>query len=211
MDRDAVWGHIHRQRRALAATLAELTDEEWQHESLCTGWTVHDVAAHVIVTPQTGLLDVLRMSPSMLRGYNRGIFVETKKLGRRMTSAEVLADYERYDGSRHHVPVTTHVEPLLDLLVHSQDIARPLGRRLDVHPEAAAVAADRARLLSPFFGTRRLVRGVRMVATDTAWARGHGPTLEGPVQELLMVLTGRAPYAGSLSGEGLERLATPAR
>jgi uncharacterized protein (TIGR03083 family) len=205
MDRDTVWRHVHEQRRALAGLLAGLDAEEWEHESLCPGWTVRDVAAHVISTPQIGLADVLRMTPLMLRGYNRAIFAETKRWGRAPIE-RILADYERLDGSRRHVPTTTHVEPLLDALVHSQDVARPLGRRLDVHPEAAVVAADRARLLSPVFGTRRLLKGVRMVATDVDWSRGRGPTLEGPAQELLMVCTGRAPYEGSLTGEGVALL-----
>lgn len=191
MDRDTVWRHIHDQRRALAGTLADLAPEEWEHESLCPGWTVRDVAAHVISTAHVGVVDLLRMAPSFRHGYNRAIFLETKKLGRAPV-VEILADYERYDGSRHHVATTTTLEPLLDALVHSQDVARPLGRRLDLHPQAAAIAADRARLLSPFFGTFRLVRSVRMVATDTDWTRGRGDrVVEAPMQELLMFVTGR--------------------
>ncbi len=48
MDRDTLWGHTHHERIALAATLRTLTPEQWEHDSLCEGWTVKDVAAHVI-------------------------------------------------------------------------------------------------------------------------------------------------------------------
>jgi uncharacterized protein (TIGR03083 family) len=205
MDKNTVWRHIHEQRAALAALLRTLTAEQWEHPTLCPGWTVRDVAAHLISTPQVGLVETLRMAPSMARGYNRAIFLDVKRRGQAPV-AEILQDFETYAGSRHHVPVTTHVEPMLDVLVHTQDIVRPLGLRHDMPPDAAAVAADRARLLSFLMGSRRIVRGVRMVATDTDWVRGHGPVVEGPVQELLMLCSGRAADASRLTGDGTGRL-----
>jgi hypothetical protein len=73
-------------------------------------------------------------------------------------------------------------------------------------PDAAARAADRCRTLSFLMGSRKVVRSVRMVATDIDWVRGSGPTVEGPMQELLMVCAGRARVATDLSGDGLEVL-----
>ena len=206
MDEDTVWRHIHQQRRALADQLSRLDEDQWQHDSLCAGWTVRDVAAHVISTPGIGWPEVLRLTPSIvLRGYNGAIFEDVRRRGRR-SPAEILADYERYDGSRHHVPTTTHVEPLVDVLVHTQDILRPLGIDHAMPPDAAAAAADRARLLAPLMGSRRLVRGVRMVADDVDWARGHGPVVGGPMQELLMLCCGRDARLEALTGDGCELL-----
>lgn len=196
MDKDTVWRHIHQQRRALADQLATLDDAQWEHPSLCEGWTVRDVAAHVISTPQTGWVEVARLAPSMLLGYNRAIFRATKKAGQ-ASPAEILADYEKYDGSRHHVPVTTHVEPLLDVLVHSQDILRPLGIEHAMPTDAAAFVADRAHRFAFFFGTTSTLRGLRLVATDTDWERGRGDLVEAPMQDLLMLVTGRASRVGS--------------
>jgi uncharacterized protein (TIGR03083 family) len=206
MDRDTVWRHIHHERAALAAVLRGLTPEEWETPSLCTGWTVRDVAAHVISTPQIGLRETLRMTPSLALGYNRAIFADTKRRGRAPV-ADILAAYERHAGSRHHVPLTTHVEPLLDVLVHTQDVVRPLGREHAAPPDAAVVAADRARLLAPLTGSRGVVRSVRMVATDADWDRGRGPVVTGPVEELLMRCTGRTPRWDRLDGPGADRLA----
>jgi hypothetical protein len=42
-----------------------------------------------------------------------------------------------------------------------------------------------------------------MVATDIDWARGRGPTLSGPMQELLMVCAGRSRVAVDLEGDGV--------
>ncbi|HET9420481.1 MAG TPA: maleylpyruvate isomerase family mycothiol-dependent enzyme [Nocardioides sp.] len=193
MDRDTLWGHTHRERTALAATLRTLTPEQWEHDSLCEGWTVKDVAAHVITThPQLGLAGTVGVFARNLgRGYNTMIFRETKRTSARKSTEDILQDFETYATSRRRVATTTTVEPLIDALVHHQDIIRPLGLRHDMDPEAAAVAADRLRTLAPLMGTRRFIKGVRMVATDIDWARGQGRVVEGPMQELLMLCSGR--------------------
>jgi uncharacterized protein (TIGR03083 family) len=205
MDRQTVWTHIHDERAALATTLASLSADQWERPSLCPGWTVRDVAAHVISNPQIRMRDLGGLFARNLgRGYNEMIFREVRRLGAEQAPDQILADFAAYADSRKHVPTTTVIEPLVDALVHHQDIVRPLGLSHDMRPEAAAVAADRCRLLSGLMGSRRIVRGVRMVATDVDWARGRGPTISGPMQELLMVCAGRSRAAVGLEGDGVE-------
>lgn len=207
MEKAELWRHIHAERAALARLLADLPDEDWSHDTLCPGWSVHDVAAHVISTPQIGWRDMGGLLARNLgRGYNTMIFREVKRMGARETRDSILSDFDRYATSTHHVPTTTSVEPLIDALLHHQDIVRPLGRTHEMPPVAAAVAADRVRRLAPLMGTGRLVRSVRMVATDIDWDRGKGPTISGPVQELLMLVSGRTPDPALVSGEGLATL-----
>ncbi|MDN5718134.1 MAG: maleylpyruvate isomerase family mycothiol-dependent enzyme, partial [Janibacter sp.] len=43
-----VWELVHAERAALADDLERLTDEQWREPSLCEGWSVHDVAAHLV-------------------------------------------------------------------------------------------------------------------------------------------------------------------
>ena len=205
MDIETLWGHIHRERRYLADVLKELSAEEWAHDSLCAGWTVQDVAAHIISSPQIRWRDFPAV---VIRGgfsYNRMIFREAKRLGQAPVE-HILADYATYDGSRHYPPMTSPVEPLTDILVHTQDILRPLGRHHDVPAAAAATAADRSRRLAMFLGSRRVVRSVRMIATDTDWDRGTGPVIEGPMLELLMLCAGRTGDPDRLSGVGIAAL-----
>ena len=207
MDKATIWQHIHEERRSLAATLAGLDAEQWEQPSLCEGWTVKEVAAHVIAHPQIGWAQMPGMVARNLgHGYNAMIFREVKRLGERSTKESILADFRTYDSSTRKVPTTTPVEPLIDALVHHQDILRPLGLRHERAPEAAAVAADRSRTLAFLSGSRAVVKGTRMVATDIDWSRGRGPTLTGPIQELLMVCMGRGRVAEGLSGEGTELL-----
>jgi uncharacterized protein (TIGR03083 family) len=203
MEREQVWDHTVAARRSLAATLASLTPEEWDHPSLCDGWRVRDVAAHVIMGPQLTWRRSAGLLPHLWRGYN-GM---NAHLGRHWGSrpvADILAQYEQYAGLRRGPAMVTYLEPLIDALVHTQDIVRPLGRRSEMPPEAAAVAAERARSLAFLMGpSTRAARRLRLVATDTDWSVGDGPTVAGRAGELLMLATGREPDWTQLTGEGV--------
>lgn len=200
MERSELWRHTHAERRVLACHLSQLSAEQWAGETLCEGWTVHDVAAHVISNPQLGWGSM----PGMLarnvgRGYNAMVFREVKRLGARVTRDQVLRDFQTYDGSTRHVPVTTRVEPLVDAILHAQDIYRPLGIEHSPAPEASALAADRCLLLGSMMGWRKGVAGRRLVATDTDWSHGRaqprGTTVEAPMLELLLLCSGRSSAA----------------
>ncbi|MBO0841574.1 MAG: maleylpyruvate isomerase family mycothiol-dependent enzyme [Nocardioides sp.] len=203
MDVDTLWKHIHHERRALADTLADLSAEEWENASACPGWRVRDVAAHVISHPQISwgslLGSLLRERPT---SFDTMILRDARRRGRAPVE-QILADYATYDGSRAHAPMTTPLEPLIDILVHSQDILRPLGRTHAMPVDAAAAAADRALTQGRFLGRPPGVQQVRMVATDTGWSHGDGPVVEGPIQELLLLCAGRTVPAARLAGSGV--------
>lgn len=59
---DAVWGGIDDQRTRTADLLEQLTAEQWEHPSLCRGWTVRHVAAHLTLQQQ-GVRDVAAFVP----------------------------------------------------------------------------------------------------------------------------------------------------
>ena len=213
MDRDQVWRHIDEQRAALADLLGTLGPDEWDQPSLCAGWRVRDVAAHVISSPQAGLGSV---SLALLRArgnFNRCMFNEARRAGACPT-AQIVADYRRYAGSRRRPPGTTYLDPLLDVLVHTQDIVIPLGRKHDMPPSAAGAAAGRVWGTSFPFRARRNLAGLRMVASDVQWSVGDGPAVRGPMASMLLVLTGRQAGAAGLTGDGVpllrERLAQSA-
>lgn len=208
VDKDQLWDIIVRERLALAAELGRLTEEEWATSSLCAGWSVKDVAAHVISSPQLTWSRTLRLAPAIARhGYNGMILRDGRRRGA-VPTAELLADYERWAPVRRGPASVTDVEPLIDILVHSQDILRPLGRRHAMPVETVPLAGRRARLLAGLMGGRA-VRRLRLVSTDTDWTVGpeHGPRVEGPAEELLMLLCGRPADLARLSGDGAASLA----
>jgi uncharacterized protein (TIGR03083 family) len=109
-------------------------------------------------------------------------------------------------GSRRRAPFISPIEPLLDVLVHGQDIAVPLGRERPVPPVPAAVAARRAWDMGFPFRARRRLAGLRLRATDGDLVLGEGAPVEGTTGDLLLLVTGRTATVDRLSGEGVQRL-----
>ena len=202
MEREEVWDVVVAERLALLGHLRELDAEEWDHPSLCEGWRVRDVAAHVISAPQVRWRETFKAMGGVWRGYNGMILHDGLRRGAAPV-AEILEQYDTWAAVRRGPVTVTHIEPLVDAIVHTQDILRPLGRVHEPPPEAATVAADRCRLLASLMGSGRVVRRTRMSATDTSWERGRGPLVEGPAVELLMLCAGRQPDAARLIGDGV--------
>ena len=48
-----VWPLVHAERAALAEDLERLDEGSWEAPSLCPGWTVHDVVAHLVDSART--------------------------------------------------------------------------------------------------------------------------------------------------------------
>ena len=82
-------------------------------------------------------------------------------------------------------------ETLVDALVHGQDITVPLGRPLPVPVDAAAAAASAVWGRAWPWHARRRFAGFRLRATDTDWTAGEGTPLDGPIDAILLLLTGR--------------------
>ena len=191
MDRDfeQTWQAIAAQRLALAAELDRLTDDEWHTPSLCDGWTVRDVAAHLTLQEldlRTALTDFVR-HPA---GLNRAIRDAARRRAQRPTG-ELVAMVRASAGSRRHNVGVTPRQTLIDALVHSQDITVPLGRPLPMPAGAAAEAATAVWDRGWPWHARRRFAGFRLRATDTDWSAGDGTPLEGPIDAILMLLTGR--------------------
>ena len=201
VDLEDIWRNIHAQRRALAATLAGLEEARWGVASLCAGWTVRDVAAHVIASPQYRWRHFVPMVVRARFDINRAILEDAQRRGR-APIADILEQFERFGGARSVPPTTTPYEPLIDVLVHTQDILRPLGIQHEMPTDAAVAAADRMLAKPSDLFEPSGIDAVRLEATDVQWARGEGPTVRAPMQEILMLISGRAADAALVAGDG---------
>ena len=190
MDPDGLWRSIDDQRLRLADLLAGLSEDDWRTPSLCAGWTVREVAAHLTYAQSTLpeiLGDMLRHPAGMDRFIRDGAL---RRAG--LPTEELVARIRGMIGSRRHIALVTPRETLIDILVHSQDIAVPLGRPFALDPEASVVAADRVWSMTFPFRARRRFAGQTLVATDADWSVGTGPeVLRAPVGTWLLRLTGR--------------------
>jgi uncharacterized protein (TIGR03083 family) len=209
MNPDQIWQAIDTHRARLCDLLDELTDDEWRQPSLCAEWTVRDVAAHLTMQ-QMSLADELRMLRNWRGSMDRTGAHVARLRAAELTTGQLIAGIRAMIGSRRHNFGVTRLETLIDILVHSQDIAIPLGRRLELPPAAAATAATRSltmRMPPPLPPVKK-VAGFRLTATDTSWSAGDGPEVRGPMAALLLVLSGRLAALPQLSGDGLADLTT---
>ncbi|MBO0855301.1 MAG: hypothetical protein J2P18_16240, partial [Nocardia sp.] len=89
------------------------------------------------------------------------------------------------------------------LLVHHQDIRRPLGRPRQIPAERLIAVLGRP---DPFARPGRFTRGLRMVATDVAWSSGSGPEVRGTGEALALAMVGRPIVLDELTGDGVRTL-----
>ncbi|MFC4070934.1 maleylpyruvate isomerase family mycothiol-dependent enzyme [Actinoplanes subglobosus] len=203
------WPEIHRQRIAVADLLDGLRADQWEQPSLCDGWTVRDVAGHLTLQ-QIGLRELADMLRHWRGGMNPTIHDAARRRAAAWTPERLVADIRDTAALRRRNIGVTPMETLIDLLVHAQDIALPLGLVHPMPPEAAAAATRRTLTMRfpPPPPSVRLMAGVRLTATDLSWSFGDGPEARGPIDALLLTVTGRAVALPRLTGPGAEILAT---
>ncbi len=200
-----VWPVVHLERKALAAELAGLRDDQWDRASLCDRWSVRDVLAHMTATAEmTGprfFAKLIGSGFSMTR-------LQTKDIARSRgaTPADTLAAFER------RVDTTTGppgpAETMLgETIVHAEDIRRPLGIAHTYPLDAVVRVADFYKASNLIIGAKRRIAGVELRATDTEWAHGAGPTASGPMLALVLAMTGRQAALRDLTGDGVAVLA----
>lgn len=209
---DQIWSAIDSQRGRVAELLETLIDEQWERPSLCDGWTVRHVAAHLTLQEMT-LAQAVRLvlrNPSDARDVNRMIRESSRRQARALSTEAIVAAIRGTIGHRRHNPGVTHRETLIDILVHGMDIAIPLNLGLEIPADAAAEAAARVHSLD---GTRKNrvfrdipVRDFQLVAMDSRWSAGEGPEIRGPIRALLLLLTGRPAGLSDVTGPGADVL-----
>jgi len=191
------------ERADLAAFLATVTPQQWEAPSLCDGWRVKDVVAHVVNYEELG-------TAGLLRRFLKGWIVRANQVG--VDEFAALSPQQLLDFLGEHLTPKGLTAgfggmiALVDGTVHHQDIRRALGRPRTV-PE------DRLRRVlglvpgNPRLGAGRRIRGLRLRATDIDWTHGVGPEVSGPGEALLMAMTGRPAALADLGGPGRATLA----
>lgn len=200
-----VWSTIHAERRALAHDLQHLDPALWATPSLCDGWSVRDVLAHMTatarMTPPQFFLKMLRAGFSFTRMQASDI---ARELG--TTPNETLSRFESQITSSSHPPGPTD-SWLGETLVHAEDIRRPLHIAHSYPTGAAVQVANFYKRSNLLIGAKNRVAGLRLRATDADWRHGDGPEVAGPIMSLVLAMTGRRAGLDALSGDGVALLA----
>lgn len=200
-----VWPLVHAERDALIADLEQVPDDAWEADSLCAGWTVHDVAAHLVDTALTTrrsfVVGLVRARFDFHRQNEHGV-----RRHRGSTPQETL-DRLRAVARRTSTPPAPMDSRIVEEIVHGEDIRRPLGLSR-AHPHESLARAFRLQARTPvaFGGGKELLSSVRLVATDADVEAGEGPVVSGPILSLLLVLSGRRAALDDLDGPGVAEL-----
>lgn len=177
---------IAAERTELAAVLAGLPADAWDAPSLCDGWRVREVVAHVTAPyrhPAAAFLNATDIAE-----INRAADELARKDAGKLTAAELTAALR--DNARHPWQPGSHTGALCHDVVHGLDITVALGHE-------RRVPADRLRIVldeivperAAFFGTD--LTGKRLVATDLDWGHGDGAEVARPARDLLLAVCGR--------------------
>ncbi len=196
---------IAAERRELAALLAGLTAEEWDAPSLCAGWRVREVVAHITTVYRYSaprfVFELLKSGGAFNRMSDRCARRDAASL-----TADELATTLRDNADHPWKPPRGGYEGALTHdVVHGLDITVALGldRRVPeerLRPVIDGLASERGMR---YFGVD--LTGVELRADDLDWGFGMGTPLTGAAQDLGMVLCGRRLPPGRLRGESAAR------
>lgn len=213
MNPDEMSTLVRAERLALIDTLGGLDDDLWRTSSLCNGWRILDVAAHLAWAPvmgvREGMAALLRYGPSTNAVIARTAVAWSDR-GR-----DAILEQLRDNAATGARPIgMPPVAALADAVVHGFDVRRPLALEHPVPVEVMAPLADFV-LRTPWplnltvgGSARRRVAGVRLAASDSDWTHGSGPDVVGSTEALLLLLFGRHPRPEELAGPGAEVLVT---
>jgi uncharacterized protein (TIGR03083 family) len=200
----SIWPLVHTERAALAEDLAALDDAQWAHPSLCGRWVIEDVVAHLTAVASIG---PVRWFASVLGARFDFDLHNDRRLAeyRGGTPAETLERFRRIVTSTTSAPGPT-AALLGEVVVHAQDIRRPLGLvrmpKMEAVTEVARFYARRNFAVA----SRTAIEGLRIEASDGPLATGTGPLVSGTTLALTMAMAGRGAYCDDLSGPGVSTL-----
>jgi uncharacterized protein (TIGR03083 family) len=183
-----------------AVELADgFTDDQWQTPSLCPGWTVRDVVEHLAYhTHRSGLKEELgNLEKTTAMMVVREDAASRDGLLRWFSSPPAPGERESRG-------------TLAELVIHQQDMRRPLGLARhfpeDVLRSSLDLCTTRKGNIFVIDRRFRLGRGLRLVTTDLEWTTGNGPEVRGTAEAVLMAIAGRRTVLSDLEGDGVKAI-----
>lgn len=192
------------ERRAFSNVLESLSEQDWNTPSLCAGWRVREVLAHMTMPLR---LSAPRFMVEMVR--SGGSFARmADRVARRDAQVPTRNLIERWHNCEHtpwKPPGGGLRGALTHDIVHGLDITIPLGLEHPVTEAALRIVLDHATSPLSQKHFKLDLTDTRLEANDLDWAFGAGEPLRSTAHQLLMVLMDRRLPAGVLSGTAANR------
>jgi uncharacterized protein (TIGR03083 family) len=174
---------------ALASALSPLEGDNWSRPSLCEGWAVRNVVAHLTMAAR---YDEERFGAELAAdGFD--FQTTSDRIARRdgeLPPATLLADLRSEALATFEQPGGGWIGSISHVVIHGLDVTLPLGLGRVAGDEATGLVLD--ALAAPggrsLFGVD-ISAGLR--ATDLDWRRGPAAGRDGTAGELVALLSGR--------------------
>lgn len=177
------------ERRRLVDMLEGLSPQQWKSASLCEGWRVKEVVAHITLAYR-------HSGPRVLAGIVGAGFrfnVFSDRIARRdcaqNSDAELLSSLR--DNVEHpwRPPGGGQRGALAHDVLHGLDITEALGLPAAPAERIAMALRDASDKQLKYFGVD--LRGRSLAATDAELVVGSGPPMPLPAKEIALILGGR--------------------
>jgi uncharacterized protein (TIGR03083 family) len=199
-DQTDIRQEVAAERRELAVVLAGLPPASWDAPSLCAGWRVREVVAHMTMPFRYSTARFVR-NLLRARGNFNAMSDRCARQDAQAATGELLAALAGNESHPWQPPGGGYQAALTHDVIHGLDITIPLGIDRQI-PE------QRIRLVLDTITTPRSLKhfgaelgGVQLRASDLDWSFGSGSPLSGRAQHLALVVCGRKLPPGRLEGE----------
>jgi uncharacterized protein (TIGR03083 family) len=188
---------------ALADLLDSATGAQWDTASLCAGWRIREVVAHMTMAaryPEDRFMAELRLCDFDFGRLSNEI--ASRDAG--LPASELVANL-RSETMQHWTPPGGGYHGALNhVVIHGLDVTVPLGVPRRSTDDTIRIILDDLTEggVHQHFGTS--IEGRSLQATDIDWSHGSGPALRGQAEDLALVLCGRTLPAGRIDGEPLQ-------
>lgn len=191
----------------LAALLDELPDARWDTPSLCEGWRVREVVAHLTMPvryPMDRFMAELReCDGDFTRLSNR---VAARDSG--LPTQRLVEDLRDETMHGWTPPGGGQLGALNHVVIHSLDMTVPLGVARCSTDQSLRVVLDDLTLGGTHAHFGFDLDGLRLRATDIDWSFGSGRPVTGPGEALALLICGRKLPPGRIDDEPDRRQAT---
>jgi uncharacterized protein (TIGR03083 family) len=187
---------------ALADLLDSAAEAQWDTPSLCAGWRVREVVAHMTMAARYSEEEFMAELSRCEFDFGR-LSNEVADRDAKLATSELVANL-RSDMMQHWTPPGGGYHGALNhVVIHGLDVTVPLGvPRRSPDDTIRVILGDLTQGgVHQHFGTN--IEGRSLQAVDLDWSYGSGPALRGAAGDLAVMLCGRALPAGRIQGEPL--------
>lgn len=189
---------------ALADLLSQATDAEWNTESLCDGWRVLEVVAHMTMPVRYSQDEFM----AELEAYGYDFTRLSNEIAARdaeLPIAQLVADL-RSDVLHHWTPPGGGFHGALNhVVIHSLDVTVPLDQDRLAPDETIRVILDDLTQGGIHDHFNIDIEDRMMEASDLDWHYGSGVPLRATAEVLALAMTGRPVPSERLDGAPLDR------